>query len=285
MSGEGDRGKAMMKQIPDNVRGAGATVNGKRQNGNPEVRKRTLSSVISSQVRRRIVDGTYPPGMQLNEVDLAAQFATSRGPIREGIQRLVQEGLLVSEPHRGVFVPVLTGEDLDDVYFARAAIERASMVRISERGLTAGDMAVLEQALGQMQVAIRQEDWRAVAAADLRFHEVIVNAAGSPRLSRMYAALLGESRLGLNLLVGTFEGRTDYLEEHQRIFEYLAAGDRNALVEELESHLGTALNTLHEHHHGGVDHASAEDGSGTALRAVARAVAKGEPTDLGGSGE
>lgn len=225
-------------------------MNRKKQNGLPEVRKRTLSSVIASQVRQRVIDGTYPPGMQLNEVELAAQFATSRGPIREGIQRLVQEGLLVSEPHRGVFVPVLTDEDLDDVYFARSAIERASMVRISERGLAASAMASLEQTLGQMAVAIEAEDWRAVAAADLRFHEIIVNAAGSPRLSRMYAALSGESRLGLNLLVGTFQGRTDYLDEHTRIFNFLAAGDRNNLVNELEKHLGTALNTLHDHRHG-----------------------------------
>lgn len=216
----------------------------RRQQGQPDVRKRTLSSVITSQVRRRILDGTYPPGMQLNEVDLATQFATSRGPLREGLQRLVQEGLLISEPHRGVFVPVLTEEDLKDVYFARAAIERAAMVRVVEEGLKAADIAVLEQALGQMAAGIRDEDWRAVAATDLRFHEVIVEAAGSPRLSRMYATLLGESRLGINLLLSTIEGRTDYVEEHQQIFQHLVAGDREALIEELEGHLKTGLTTL-----------------------------------------
>lgn len=216
----------------------------RRQQGQPDVRKRTLSSVITSQVRRRILDGTYPPGMQLNEVDLATQFATSRGPLREGLQRLVQEGLLISEPHRGVFVPVLTEEDLKDVYFARAAIERAAMIRVVEAGLKAADIAALEQALGQMAAGIRDEDWRAVAATDLRFHEVVVEAAGSPRLSRMYATLLGESRLGINLLLSTIEGRSDYVEEHQQIFQHLVAGDREALIEELEGHLRTGLTTL-----------------------------------------
>lgn len=215
-----------------------------RRQGQPDVRKRTLSSVITSQVRRRILDGTYPPGMQLNEVDLATQFATSRGPLREGLQRLVQEGLLISEPHRGVFVPILTEEDLKDVYRGRAAIERAAMIRVVESGLTAADIAVLEQTLGQMAAGLRDEDWRAVAAADLRFHEVIVEAAGSPRLSRMYATLLGESRLGINLLLSTIEGRTGYLEEHQQIFRHLMAGDREALLEELEVHLKSGLTTL-----------------------------------------
>ena len=215
-----------------------------RRQGQPDVRKRTLSSVITSQVRRRILDGTYPPGMQLNEVDLATQFATSRGPLREGLQRLVQEGLLISEPHRGVFVPILTEEDLKDVYRGRAAIERAAMIRVVESGLTAADIAVLEQTLGQRAAGLRDEDWRAVAAADLRFHEVIVEAAGSPRLSRMYATLLGESRLGINLLLSTIEGRTGYLEEHQQIFRHLMAGDREALLEELEVHLKSGLTTL-----------------------------------------
>ena len=223
-------------------------MNQKRPNGSARVPKRTLASVITSQVRQRIIDGTFPPGTQLNEVDLATQFATSRGPVREGMQRLVQEGLLVSEPHRGVFVPVLTNEDIEDIYHARAAIERASMLRLIDRGLSAATLAALEQALGEMDVAIADEDWSAVAAADLRFHEVIVAAAGSPRLRRMYASLAGELRLGMNLLVRSYEGRLNYLEEHERIFSLLAAQDRQGLIRELEAHLGEALSTLHQHH-------------------------------------
>lgn len=220
----------------------------KRLNGSPRVPKRTLASVITSQVRRRIIDGTYPPGMQLNEVDLAGQFATSRGPVREGLQRLVQEGLLVSEPHRGMFVPVLTDEDIEDIYHARSAIERSSMMRLIDRGLTAATLAELEQVLDEMKLAIKEEDWFAVAAADLRFHEVIVTAAGSPRLLRMYTSLAGETRLGINRLVRSYEGRRNYLEEHQRIFSLLAAQDRKGLIDELEAHLGGALSTLQQHH-------------------------------------
>ncbi len=208
------------------------------------VPKRTLSSVITSQVRQRIVDGTYAPGTQMNETELAARFATSRGPVREGLQRLVQEGLLVSEPHRGVFVPRLTPDDLDDLYLARSAIERAAMLRLIDRGLSADSLASLEQALGEMALALERQDWTAVAGADLRFHEIVVAAAGSPRLVRMHSSLAGETRLGLNLLVATYRGRGDYLEEHQRIFGHLVAGDREGLVAELETHMRTALTTL-----------------------------------------
>ena len=57
----------------------------------------------------------------------AASFGVSRGPVREAIQRLIQEGLLRSEPHRGVFLPVLTVEDIEDIYLTREALESTAL--------------------------------------------------------------------------------------------------------------------------------------------------------------
>ncbi|WP_020579363.1 GntR family transcriptional regulator [Actinopolymorpha alba] len=216
----------------------------RKQTPRARVPKRTLASVVTSQIRDRIIDGTYPPGTQMNEVELANRFATSRGPVREGMQRLVQEGLLVSTPHRGIFVPVLTADDLDDLYFARAAIERAALLRLTERGAPAGLLADLEQALGMMALALEEQAWPRVSAADLRFHELIVYAADSPRLSQMYASLAGQTRLGLNLLVDTYQGREDLLDEHSDLFKLLAAGDRRRLLETLDKHFDDALKTF-----------------------------------------
>ena len=61
----------------------------------------------------------------------------SRGPVREALQRLIQEGLLRSEPHRGVFVPVMSAEDIDDIYLAREALETAAVRRIAIMGWSA----------------------------------------------------------------------------------------------------------------------------------------------------
>jgi DNA-binding GntR family transcriptional regulator len=74
----------------------------------------------------------------MNEVELATRLATSRGPVREAMQRLVQEGLLISAPHRGIWVRQLVQADLEDLYFARAAVERAAMLRLIDRGMPAG---------------------------------------------------------------------------------------------------------------------------------------------------
>src|SRR5215218_8200290 len=86
-----------------------------------------------------------PPGTQLNEVELASSFGVSRGPVREALQRLIQEGLLRSEPHRGVFVPVMTDEDIDDVYLAREALEAAAVRQIARMGRSASAHKTLDQ--------------------------------------------------------------------------------------------------------------------------------------------
>src|SRR4051812_50047153 len=70
--------------------------------------------------------GVFAPGTQLGEAELAARFEVSRGPLREAMQRLVQEGLLRGERHRGLFVIDLSASDVRDIYLARLAIERTA---------------------------------------------------------------------------------------------------------------------------------------------------------------
>ncbi|MDA3625519.1 GntR family transcriptional regulator [Saccharopolyspora sp. WRP15-2] len=213
----------------------------------PRVPKRTLAAVVTSQIRERIIAGAYPPGTQLNEGELAARFATSRGPVREGLQRLVQEGLLISTPHKGIAVRVLTADDLDDLYFARAALERAALQRLTSHGAPAALIANLEQAVEQLAQAVENEDWHQVSAADLRFHQHIVNAARSERLSLMYGSLADQTRLGLNLMLGTYKGRTDLVDEHRELLKLISAGDRPAVLEALDRHFGEAMITLRHH--------------------------------------
>jgi DNA-binding GntR family transcriptional regulator len=214
-----------------------------------DVPKPTLAAVITAQVRDRILDGSYPPGTQMNEVELATRFATSRGPVREALQRLVRDGLLLSAPHKGITVRAMTAEDLDDLYFARAALERAAVTRLTERGAPAALLATLEQDVRRMALAVDEHRWVDVAVADLNFHSHVVDAAGSERLSAMYGSMADQTRLCLNIMLSTYKGRTDLVDEHDELTKLLAAGDRDALLTALDRHFGDAMTTLHHHRH------------------------------------
>ena len=128
----------------------------------------TFASMVGERIRSNIIDGTLPPGSQLNEVELASSFGVSRGPVREALQRLIQEGLLRSEPHRGVFVPVMTDEDIDDVYLAREALEIAAVRRIASTGRSASAFKALDSIVRAMRKAADAGNWQAVAESGPR---------------------------------------------------------------------------------------------------------------------
>ena len=118
------------------------------------VPRRSTVEIVSDELRSAIMYGALEPGAQLGEAELAARLGISRGPLREAMQRLVQEGLLVSEPHRGLFVITLDEGDVEDVYLTRLAIERAACqlimqrnrgeaVRSAERGAAPGSSVLL----------------------------------------------------------------------------------------------------------------------------------------------
>ena len=88
-------------------------------------------SIIADKLRKAIGAGELKPGAQLGEADLARKLGVSCGPLREGMQRLTQEGLLVPIRNRGLFVIDITVDEIRDMYLAREAIESTAARRLS----------------------------------------------------------------------------------------------------------------------------------------------------------
>lgn len=207
------------------------------------VDRESTAGIISRRLREAIMSGSLPPGTQLGEADLAARFEVSRGPLREAMQRLVQEGLLRSEPHRGLFVIELEPGDVYDIYAARTAVEQAAALRIL-RGDHAGAAERLQRIHDEMQAAADAGDDAALGDADLRFHELLVHISGSRRLVRMSRTLLVETRMCLSALQRTYELSSDRLTEHAKIIDALRSGDRDHVLHLLEAHMEDAVQRL-----------------------------------------
>src|SRR4029453_16375470 len=95
---------------------------------------RPTAQLIADQLREQIVQGVFRPGQQVNESVLSTQLRTSRGPLREALQRLAQEGLLVSHRNRGVFVLELSTADIKEIYAVREAVELAASNTLMDAG-------------------------------------------------------------------------------------------------------------------------------------------------------
>ncbi len=205
------------------------------------VNRDSTAAIIAGQLRAAIMTGALPPGTQLGETDLAARFQVSRGPLREAMQRLVQEGLLRSERHRGLFVIELEPADVFDIYVTRNAIEQAAarLILRANRGPTVADR--LADIHAELAAAIRAGDAGATSDVDARFHEEFVRASGSTRLTRMASTLLVESRMCISAPQRTYQPDEDQLAEHGAIIDGLRAGNEIALLKLIESHMDDAV--------------------------------------------
>ena len=199
-------------------------------------------SIIADKLRRAIAHGELKPGAQLAEAELARQLGVSRGPLREGMQRLTQEGLLVSIRNRGLFVIDMTLGEIRDMYLARAAIERAAASKIVADGNheTAGkELLTLVRKMSDAE-----GDPAAVGEIDIAFHELLVQLAASPRLSRIHKTLITETRMCIQALEATYSGAEARVAEHQHIAEAITAGDHLLADDLLVAHMEDAITRL-----------------------------------------
>ncbi|WP_028476561.1 GntR family transcriptional regulator [Nocardia sp. CNY236] len=210
------------------------------------VNRQSTAEMIADRLRTAIMRGTVAPGSQLGEADLAAQFAVSRGPVREAMQRLVSEGLLHSIPHRGIFVIELTLEDVVDVYRARTALEGGALQLILD-GRRAIAYKALEPSIEEMVACAERGDAVGVSDADQAFHEALVESAASSRLMRAARTLLIETRMCLGALQTTYPDLRAQAREHVDLRDAIATDDPTDAYARLVEHMDDAVRRLGQH--------------------------------------
>jgi DNA-binding GntR family transcriptional regulator len=220
--------------------------------GSTTLDRPSTGDAIAQELTRRILDGSIPAGTRLREVELADAFNVSRQSLRAGLAQLVHEGLLRRAPHRGVWVPHLTAEELEDVYRVRAVLECEAARVVTEHPDRLGP---LEDALEQMWAAVPAgADWGTTMEAHLGFHLALVDAAGSPRLSRAYRQIWSEAWLGL---VASQGGLPDLATpraqaiNHSSLLEVFRSGDPGRAVAAVQEHMQPGLDAAVEHERSG----------------------------------
>jgi DNA-binding GntR family transcriptional regulator len=197
-------------------------------------------SIIADKLRQAIGHGELNPGAQLGEAELARRFGVSRGPVREAMQRLTQEGLLVPIRNRGLFVRDMTPDDVRDMYLAREAIERAAARKVLDGDhVAAGDD--LLQIVDQMSAAGTPAE---VSELDIAFHERLLQLARSPRLSRVHQTFITETRMCIHALDESYAKSEVRDKEHRSLANAIRAGDGELTDRLLIAHMDDAIARL-----------------------------------------
>ncbi|MFC3677699.1 GntR family transcriptional regulator [Ferrovibrio xuzhouensis] len=156
--------------------------------------KSTFREHIVEQLRAAILSGELPPGSQLVESGLAHQFNVSRGPLREALRQLIEEGLVVTVPYTGTHVISLSVSDVREIHSMRVTLECFAFEQAWERR----DQAFRDELLRRHAVlvgTIDDGDDRASILAELELHGLVYEASGHRLLQRTWSSLRGRLQL------------------------------------------------------------------------------------------
>ncbi|GII63733.1 hypothetical protein Skr01_38180 [Sphaerisporangium krabiense] len=133
-----------------------------------EIRPGNTVDELYQTLRERIIEGVYVPGFRLSQGGLAAELATSRTPLREALQRLEADGLVVSQANRGMEVAPASHADVEQHYVLRLLVEPPTIAGLVGE-FTAQDLERMAADLETMERDGRRV--RDFQEAHLRFHQ------------------------------------------------------------------------------------------------------------------
>lgn len=199
--------------------------------------------LITAELRKAIFTGALPVGSPIGEVEMSSQLGVSRSPLRESTQRLVQEGLLTASPGRGMRVSVIGPEYVADVYDARLAIE-GQAVRLIVKAGAASAIDALTRAYDELVAVSEGTDARVIGDSDIEFHRLLVDSAGSRRLSHYMATLAIETRIASLSDPNGYTVRRSVSDTYRELLDAIAAGDVAAAFVALERQFAEAVARL-----------------------------------------
>jgi DNA-binding GntR family transcriptional regulator len=192
----------------------------------------TTAARISRTLARRIVSGNIAAGAKLRQDHIAEEFSTSHVPVREAFRLLEAQGLVVSEPRRGVRVAAFTIEEVKEVAEMRAALEVLAL-RHAAPHLTP---AILKAAEAATQAGDKAADAQTWDEANRSFHRLILTPCGMPRLLKAIDDLqIASARLLFSGWRAEWEAPTD--RDHRAILAALRADDVDQAIAILARHV------------------------------------------------
>lgn len=186
------------------------------------IRTSSLADVVVERLREAMIRGHILPGEKLSEVTLSAKLGVSRSPIREALQRLELEGLVVSRPNRSTYVWEPTEADLFEIYTLRGCVETLAGELVLEK-LTEADFQYLDLIMASELAAIRSRDLFVLIQEDKKFHEYILQAANHNRLYDTWKRIIAQWELltYIRFRDDPMKILPSVLEDHKMILEAL----------------------------------------------------------------
>jgi len=208
------------------------------------VQSSSLATLVHKEIERMILAGDLAAGAKLTEASIAELLGVSRGPVREAFRALESSGLVRLEKNRGVFVRQISVREADEIYELRAVLDEFVGRRVAQTA-TAPQVRELRQMVDRMDKAAARSDVDAYLAANLDFHDRLVELTGNAKLLITYRRLVNELHLFRRATLTQGGALPVSSREHREIVDRIAAGQAAAAGRALQDHVMASRARMH----------------------------------------
>ena len=208
------------------------------------VQSSSLPALVQQELERIILSGGLAAGSKLNEAAIAERLGVSRGPVREAFRALEESGLVRLEKNRGVFVRQIPVEEADEIYELRAVLDEFVGRRLAQTA-TPDHVRELSARVDRMEKAAAKGDVDAYLAANVDFHDRLVELAGNAKLLVMYRRLVKELHLFRHATLAQGGALPVSTREHRAIVDRIAAGQPAVAGRALFDHVMASRDRMH----------------------------------------
>ncbi|KGE19858.1 GntR family transcriptional regulator [Paenibacillus wynnii] len=207
----------------------------------------SLGESIACELRLQIINEKIKPGEILSENRIAADFGTSRSPVREALKSLSIEGLIRLE-RMGAVVIGLNLKDVEELYDVRYLIESFAQQRLAE-GNHEALISQLEQSIDKMKLAVKHNNFVDFAHQDFSFHEAIITEANHSRILHLWNSI---RHIVMTVILITtekgFENGEDRMnwvaDKHQTVVDGLRSRDAETIRRVVQEYFADSGETL-----------------------------------------
>jgi DNA-binding GntR family transcriptional regulator len=195
---------------------------------------RGLRAQVADHLRREVLSGELRSGDRLREVELAERFGVSRGPVRDAMLQLAQEGWLVLEPYCGATVAGPAPDNLLPLIRALRRMIEAFALRQFFSDITPDDLAGWDEIIEKMRQACEREDYPAIVLQDIALHLSFIERAGQPELLDLWLPLAARMRFAYGKF---YQCAMDIHDEHRAIVDAFHRRDLDGALAALEMNI------------------------------------------------
>ena len=205
----------------------------------------SIADQIFEQLEHDILSGKYARGEMLSELRLSSELGVSRTPVREAIRRLEQENIL-EESGRGLVVVGISREDMMDMYEIRLQVESLAVRRAASR-ISDAELKEMRNIIDLQQFYAQKRGGDSsdqIRNLDSQFHDLLYRCSGSKTYYNVLHSLHKKITKFRMASVSKTSRALQSIEEHEAIYEALAAHDEDRASEAAIRHMRNARDRM-----------------------------------------